>query len=56
MAKDEAATRKMQLQVARKKAARYYNMINGLVTGANKKSSLLQAKADQLKQGKLHPA
>ncbi|CCW67545.1 unnamed protein product [Phytomonas sp. Hart1] len=49
-------TRKMQLQVARKKAARYYKMVNGVVESGNKKAANLQAKAKHLEQGKLRKA
>lgn len=55
MSRQEAATRKMQLQVARKKAARYYKMVNGVVVGAAKKASMLQAKAKQIEEGRLKP-
>ncbi|CCW64825.1 unnamed protein product [Phytomonas sp. EM1] len=51
--RQEAATRKMQLQVARKKAARYYKMVNGVVQSGLKKATALEAKAKHLEQGKL---
>ncbi len=49
--KQERATRKMQLQVARKKAARYYKMVNGVVEGNKKKEMILAAKAKRLAEG-----
>lgn len=49
--KQEHATRKMQLQVARKKAARYYKMVNGVVEGNKKKEMILAAKAKRLAEG-----
>lgn len=51
--KQEAATKKMQLQVARKKAARYYKMVNGVVKKVEKTQDILSAKAKQLESGKL---
>lgn len=51
--KQEAATRKMQLQVARKKAARYYKMVNGVVQSGAKKAVMLEEKAKHLEAGKL---
>ena len=50
--KQERATRKMQLQVARKKAARYYKMVNSVVEGNKKKEKILASKAQQLASGK----
>ncbi|AYU75861.1 Pescadillo N-terminus/BRCA1 C Terminus (BRCT) domain containing protein, putative [Leishmania donovani] len=52
--RQEAATRKMQLQVARKKAARFYKMISGVVQGTAKKAATLEAKAKHIAEGKLH--
>ncbi|CUG91715.1 Hypothetical protein, putative [Bodo saltans] len=49
--KQDRATKKMQLQVARKKAARYYKMVNSVVEGNRKKEEILGAKAKQLKEG-----
>lgn len=51
--KQERATKKMQLQVARKKAARYYKMVSGVVEGNKKKENILAAKAKQLAEGKV---
>lgn len=51
--KQEVATRKMQLQVARKKAARFYKMVSGVVHGAEKKAAALESKAKHIAQGKL---
>jgi pescadillo protein len=51
-AKQERITKKMQLQVARKKAARYYRMVNGVLEGNKKKETILAAKAKLLKEGK----
>lgn len=51
--KQEAVTKKMQLQVARKKAARYYKMVNGLQRSVEKTNESLAAKAKQLKEGKI---
>ena len=53
MKKQEQATRKMQLQVARKKAARFYKMGSGVVHGAAKKAAALETKAKHIKEGKL---
>lgn len=53
MKKQEQATRKMQLQVARKKAARFYKMVSGVVHGAAKKAAALETKAQHIKEGKL---
>lgn len=50
--KQESMTKKMQLQVARKKAARYYKMVNSVVEGNRKKETILAAKAKQLAEGK----
>jgi pescadillo protein len=49
--KQERATRKMQLQVARKKAARYYKMVSSVVDGNKKKEMILAAKAKRLAEG-----
>lgn len=49
--KDEAATKKMQLQVARKKAAKYYQMVNSAVQGNKKKEAILASKATALAKG-----
>ena len=49
--KQERTTRKMQLQVARKKAARYYKMVNTVVEGNKKKEDILVAKAKRLSEG-----
>jgi pescadillo len=51
--KQEDATRKMQLQVARKKAARFYKMVSGVVHGAAKKAATLETKAKHIADGKL---
>ncbi|KPA75570.1 hypothetical protein ABB37_08452 [Leptomonas pyrrhocoris] len=51
--KQEAATRKMQLQVARKKAARFYKMVSGVVHGAERKAAALGTKAKHITEGKL---
>ncbi|RNF20739.1 pescadillo [Trypanosoma conorhini] len=51
--RQEAATRKMQLQVARKKAARYYKMVNGVVQGSQRREKMLEAKAKQLAEGRV---
>ncbi|ESL06257.1 hypothetical protein TRSC58_06071 [Trypanosoma rangeli SC58] len=51
--RQEAATRKMQLQVARKKAARYYKMVNGVVQGSQRREKMLEAKAKQLADGRV---
>lgn len=51
--KQESATRKMQLQVARKKAARFYKMVNGVVQGTEKKATALATKAKHIAEGKL---
>ncbi|KAH9601394.1 Pescadillo [Trypanosoma melophagium] len=51
--RQEAATRKMQLQVARKKAARYYKMVNGVVQGSERRERMLAAKAKQLEEGRI---
>lgn len=51
--KQEAATKKMQLQVARKKAARYYKMVNSVVSKTQKTQDSLAAKAKQLHEGKV---
>lgn len=51
--KQEYITRKMQLQVARKKAARYYKMVNGVVQGNTKKAEMLEEKAKHIAEGKL---
>ncbi|EPY43887.1 pescadillo [Angomonas deanei] len=51
--KQESATRKMQLQVARKKAARYYKMVNSVVQGVEKKAEALATKAKHIEEGKL---
>ncbi|CAJ1016283.1 Pescadillo N-terminus/BRCA1 C Terminus (BRCT) domain/BRCT domain, a BRCA1 C-terminus domain containing protein, putative [Leishmania lindenbergi] len=52
--RQEAVTRKMQLQVARKKAARFYKMVSGVVQGTAKKAATLEAKAKHIAEGKLH--
>lgn len=54
--KQEEATRKMQLQVARKKAARFYKMVSGVVHGAEKKAAALGTKAQHIAEGKLQKA
>ncbi|KPI83246.1 hypothetical protein ABL78_7725 [Leptomonas seymouri] len=54
--KQEEATRKMQLQVARKKAARFYKMVSGVVHGAEKKAATLETKAKHIAEGKLQKA
>ncbi|RNF01964.1 pescadillo [Trypanosoma rangeli] len=51
--RQEVATRKMQLQVARKKAARYYKMVNGVVQGSQRREKMLEAKAKQLEDGRV---
>ncbi|KAG5511676.1 hypothetical protein JKF63_07273 [Porcisia hertigi] len=51
--RQEAVTRKMQLQVARKKAARFYKMVSGVVQGTAKKAASLEAKAQHIAEGKL---
>lgn len=51
--KQEAATKKMQLQVARKKAARYYKMVSSVVNKVQKTQDSLTAKAKQLQQGRI---
>lgn len=53
MRRQEKATRKMQLQVARKKAARYYKMVNGVVQGSLKREKILEAKEKQLADGRI---
>ncbi|RHW70130.1 Pescadillo N-terminus/BRCA1 C Terminus (BRCT) domain containing protein [Trypanosoma brucei equiperdum] len=54
--RQEVATRKMQLQVARKKAARYYKMVNGVVQGNERREKMLTAKAKQLSEGRISAA
>ena len=50
--KKEASTReRMKLQVARKKAARYYNMIKGTQRNMEAKEQILANKAEQIRQG-----
>lgn len=49
--KDEAATKKMQLQVARKKAAKYYQMVNSALQSNKKKEAILASKAKALEKG-----
>eukprot|EP00388_Colpodella_angusta_P000966 GDKJ01003248.1.p1 GENE.GDKJ01003248.1~~GDKJ01003248.1.p1 ORF type:complete len:559 (-),score=109.60 GDKJ01003248.1:130-1680(-) len=49
--KDDAATKKMQLQVARKKAAKFYSMVNSTVQGNKKKEAILASKAKALQKG-----
>lgn len=49
---NDRATRKMQLQVARKKAARYYKMVSSVVEGNAKKEKILAAKAKAVEEGK----
>lgn len=51
--REEAASRKMRLQVARKKSARYYKMVNGVVQKVEKVENSLSAKAKQLQEGKI---
>ncbi|KAG8343464.1 hypothetical protein TRVL_05708 [Trypanosoma vivax] len=51
--RQEMANRKMQLQVARKKAARYYKMVNSVVQGNERREKMLTAKAQQLAEGRL---
>lgn len=51
--KQEAATKKMQLQVARKKAARYYKMVSSEVAKSQRTQDSLTAKAKQLQEGKI---
>ncbi|KEG08098.1 Pescadillo [Trypanosoma grayi] len=51
--RQETATRKMQLQVARKKAARYYKMVNGVVQGSQRREKMLEAKAQQIADGRI---
>ncbi|KAF8289351.1 putative Pescadillo N-terminus/BRCA1 C Terminus (BRCT) domain containing protein [Trypanosoma cruzi] len=53
MKRQEAATRKMQLQVARKKAARYYKMVNSVVQGSQRREKMLEAKAKQVADGRI---
>jgi len=53
--RDDKATRKMQLQVARKKQAKYYKMVNSVVQGNKKKEDMLATKAQQIKEGKTVP-
>ncbi|KAK7198509.1 Pescadillo N-terminus/BRCA1 C Terminus (BRCT) domain containing protein [Novymonas esmeraldas] len=51
--RQEAATRSMQLQVARKKAARFYKMVSGVVQGTARKAEALAGKAKHIAEGKL---
>lgn len=51
VAKSDAATRKLQLQVARKKAARYYKMVSGAVMQNKRRESALTRKAKALATG-----
>eukprot|EP00796_Vickermania_ingenoplastis_P009111 gene9111-6402_t len=51
--RQEAAAKKMQLQVARKKAARYYKMVNGVVKKTERTHEALSGKAKQLEEGKI---
>eukprot|EP00758_Cryptobia_borreli_P004577 Tbor_TRINITY_DN4466_c0_g2::TRINITY_DN4466_c0_g2_i1::g.7987::m.7987/K14843/PES1, NOP7; pescadillo len=50
--KNDAATKRMQLQVARKKSAKYYRMVNSTVQGNKKREDMLATKAKQMKEGK----
>jgi pescadillo protein len=54
--KQERATQKMRLQVARKKAAKFYKMINGVVQGTQKKENSLEKRAALLQKGKVLPS
>ena len=49
--KEEHTKRKMQLQVARKKAARYYKMVSGAVEGAKRRETALRRRAAALDHG-----
>lgn len=53
VSRQEGAKRKMQLQVARKKAARYYKMVNGVVQGSQRREKMLETKAKQLADGRI---
>lgn len=48
---DKAAREKMKLQVTRKKAAKYYQMIKGTQNNMQKKEEILARKAEALKKG-----
>jgi pescadillo protein len=50
--KEDRADTKMRLQVARKKAARYYKMVSGVVDGGKKREKILASKAMQLQKGR----
>lgn len=49
--KTESAEKKMKLQVARKKAAKYYNMVNSAVQGAKRRTDALEQKAKSIQAG-----
>jgi pescadillo len=49
---EQRATERMKLQVARKKAARYYKMVSATVNAGKKHQRSLESKADSIAQGK----
>ena len=52
----EKTQKKMNLQVAHKKASRFYKMINGVLEKNDRKVKGLQAKAERLQEGKAVPS